>query len=452
MKKEKRIPTILGLILLLGSVVGGVILTNRNGDSRSKASGDCKPINPQITNITDTSFSVSFTTQDNCLSELAMDNMTVRDIKFINTGKTETAGKLHYFEVNNLKEITEYQFSLVSNGTKYTHPNYKTKTAKKPANTIPTSNLAWGRVYTSDLKPAADTIVYLNINGASPLSAVVTSKGYWNISLANSFNIQKDGWFSPPANQNEDLMVMASDGQVTQISNNTSRNNPVPDIILGQNKFSDQPVTEYGSEGEGYIDSVPTVTVERELSVTNPKENEAVFTSRPDIFGMGPIGKTVHIQLVSKTVIQGDTDTLKDGSWHWSPSVDLAPGEVTLMVSAQKVNSDEFSSITRKFNVVGQGNVGLAFTASGSGNMPTNTPTPTLVPTYTPTNAPTVAPTVVPTLVPTVKPTKAATIAPTKKPTKTSTTSAMPVTGTATPTFILVGLAIVFIIASYIYL
>ena len=61
MKKEKRIPTILGLVLLVGTIYLTTQLLNSPKGASIKASQSCDPINPQITNKTNTSVTISFT-------------------------------------------------------------------------------------------------------------------------------------------------------------------------------------------------------------------------------------------------------------------------------------------------------------------------------------------------------------------------------------------------------
>jgi len=441
MRKERKIPTILGLVILLGSIFSGVFLTNRTTSFNSKASSDCNPINPQITNITNNSFNVSFTTSADCLSIINVDNRTISDIRFVNTDTKETATKIHYFEINNLKDNTDYQFYFINNGSKFENQNYKTQTAQKPTNSIPTSNLAWGRVFTSDLKPASDSIVYLNTSGAAPLSAFVTSKGYWNISLATSFNDAKNNWFTPPGNQDEYFIVISKDNQTTQITGNTSNNNPVPDIIIGQNKFSQQPVTSYGTEQSGYLNSVTPVVSNKSLTIVNPKENEAVFALKPDFFGVAPPSTTVNIQMDSIN-IKDKTTSKSDGSWHWSPPNNLSLGENSITATAINPKTSLLETVTRKFIIVNNNN-GPAFSASQSGELIT----PTLAPTLEPTLAapePTLEPT------PTVVVTKAPTAVITK--TKTSTDSSLLKTGGTLPTVILVSLSTLLVIASFLVL
>ena len=98
MFKEKKIPTILGLVILIGGVFVGVFLTNKNTNFISKASGDCSPINPQITNITNNSVSVSFLTESSCLSSLVINNQTIENTATLGDNKKSKIRKFitHY--------------------------------------------------------------------------------------------------------------------------------------------------------------------------------------------------------------------------------------------------------------------------------------------------------------------------------------------------------------------
>ena len=70
MKREKRIPTILGIILLIATIYGTTKLINNPLSTSIKANQSCQPINPQVTNKTDKSATISFTTTDDCLSSI----------------------------------------------------------------------------------------------------------------------------------------------------------------------------------------------------------------------------------------------------------------------------------------------------------------------------------------------------------------------------------------------
>ena len=440
MLKEKKIPTILGLIILISGVFVGVFLTNQKTSFTSKASGSCNPKNSQITNITNNAASISFVTESMCLSSLSVNNQTIENEAIISA---DQKSKIHYFDVINLNADTEYSFSIITNGTSYKESSYTFKTATNPSGPIPSSNLAWGRVFTPELKAAKKVMVFVNIPGASPLSALVTSLGNWNISLANSFNESKTGRFTPTKNTSEEIIVIDQENQITQITGNTSNNDPTPDIILGQNQFSSSTVTYDTKTDTGSLSSVTPVSDSKELDILNPKENESISTQKPDFFGTGPINSTVKIEVHSSTIYNGEVTVNNNGSWNWSPPSNLEPGEHT--ITATVIINGVEKVISRNFTVLAaDGNI--AYSASPSASIiNTQTPTPTLTITPTPTFTPTPTKTVIFT---TSTPTS--TLNPTNIPiTSISTSSGIPKTGNTTPTILLLLIASSFIVFSF---
>ncbi|MFA5750181.1 MAG: Ig-like domain-containing protein [Candidatus Shapirobacteria bacterium] len=417
MKTEKHIPTILGLLFLLGAVFGGVILTKQNSNSITKASGNCEPINPQITNITYNSANISFTTSSDCLTNINLDNKTFLDIK--------PKSKIHYFEINSLKENDEYSFTIISDGKNFSSDSFNFQTAKKPQKNIPSSNLAWGKTLTPEKKPATDAIVYLNIPGGSPLSALVTSSGNWNISLSTSFNESLTDWFTPASNIEESIVVISSGYNQTQIISNTSRNNPVPDIILGQNNFS-LPENIENSNNESLITTNNDLSVNKTLTISNPKDNESISSKKPAFFGTASPNSNLSVKVESPIVITDKIQVNNDGSWNWSPPQDLTPGEHTITITTEK---DEI--ISRKFIVLAAEKE-PSFSASSSAII--TTPTPTITPTIIVTSTPT------------------ATNTPTKiKSSNPSTSSGVPKTGTSLPTLLLIFFSISSVTFAYVY-
>lgn len=366
MKQPKSIPTILGLLLLLTAVFGGVILTSRKSSFGSKAGSSCEPVNPQVTNITYKSVSISFSTNSDCQSSININNQLV---------KNDTSSKTHYFEVTSLKENSDYIYSIISGGNTYSSSSYQVSTAQKPSVEATASNLAWGKVLNSNGTPSEKAIVYLNIPGASPLSAITTSSGNWNIPLSTSFNDNKTNWFTPPANIEENIYVLAPDQSITQVVSNTSSNNPVADIIVGQNNFNSPKVdtTQVGSLPEtsnGGIDA------DKKLDISNPSQNETLNTKKPQFFGSAPSNSEITIEVHSAELIAGQTVSNDDGTWEWSVPKDLTPGEHTITVTAKNKTTGLIETITRKFVVLAaEGET--SFTASSSATTPTPTITPT---------------------------------------------------------------------------
>jgi hypothetical protein len=324
----------------------------------------------------------------------------------------------------------------------YEESSYKFDTATNPNGSIPSSNLAWGRIFTPELKAANKVIVFLNIPGSSPLSALVTSMGNWNISLANTFNESKSGRFIPLNNTTEEIIIIDQDSQATQIVGNTSNNNPVPDIILGQNQFSTATVIYDTKTDTGSLSSVTSVSDSKELDILNPKDSESISTQKPDFFGTGPINSTVKIEIHSSTVYNGEVTVNNDGSWNWSPPSNLEPGEHT--ITATTIVNGVEKVITRTFTILATDS-NPSYSASSSATTIIPTSTPTLTPTPTLSKKITITPTLIPTIIstPTTIPT------PTTSISNPSTSSGIPKTGNLDPTILLLLIASSLITCSF---
>lgn len=435
MFKEKKIPTILGLVILISGVSAGVLLNKNSTNIVSKASSDCVPKNPQITNITNNSASIFFTTEVDCPSNISINNQNINNS--VITGENQK-NKLHYFDIFNLKNNTDYEYTIISGGKNYDNPLYKLKTAKEPSSPIPSSNLAWGRVFTSELKAASKVVILINISGASPLSALVTSSGNWNISLVNSFNQSLTDRFTPEKNIPEEITVIDQEKNITQISTNTSQNNPTPDIILGQNQFSPSSINFDVESNVGSLPSIDPMPQIKELDILNPKDKESLSTKKPDFFGTGPANSKIKIKVESPVVYNDEVTTDDNGSWNWSPPKNLIPGEHTITITTIENGIEKI--VSKKFTVLATDSP-LSYSASPSAN----TPSPTSIPTPTPTSIPTSIPTIRPTLIPTPTIISRSTIY-TVRP---STSSGVPVTGSLFPTIVLSIISLLFISLSF---
>ena len=119
MRNEIRIPTILGLLVAFGGLLSGLWLVQGQVSNISKAAADLEPAKVTVTNVTDTSFTVSWITtvaapgfveygteQNNIGSSLSDD----RD--------QESGGILayltHIVTVKGLKPETNYYFKIGS--------------------------------------------------------------------------------------------------------------------------------------------------------------------------------------------------------------------------------------------------------------------------------------------------------------------------------------------------
>lgn len=438
MKKIRRIPTILGLLLILVGTSMGVIAIRQGSSWFLRAQPETIPKQVKITNITDTSFAVSWVTDgqatgfvkygsDNDLSFTASDD---RDQTSGTTGKYFT----HHITVKNLKPITSYSLKLGSGGKLFDNNGqpYRLTTASAIQAPPPPSDVAYGTVIKADGSPASGAIIYLSLANTTPQSTLAKASGSWVIPLniARSADLTNYTSYDKDASVEEIFVQAGTEGTATAVAT-TRYDSPLPSITLGQSYDFRKPAAEVASEeatpsSKFTIEELatPSATVE-ELTITNPTEKEAVNTTKPAILGTAPAGETLTITIESPTPQSGTVVVDTSGDWEWNPPQDLEPGEHTITVSY----TDEegiIRSISRIFTVLAAGTEGLpAFEATPSATA-TPTPSPSPSPTPSPTATPITTPTATPTATPSVP----------------STEAAVPEPGYLTPTFLLLIMGI----------
>lgn len=463
MVRKYTIPTILGLFLLIAGTAAGVFLIQKGPTFFLKANPEIIPQQIKITNVTDSSFTVSWITETSTngfvqhgqspnTSSVAADE---RDAVSGTTGSFYT----HYVTVKNLKPKTKYYFKLGSGGKTFDSSGqpWEVTTASTPSSPEPGSDIASGKVLNADQTPADGAIVYLSITNMTPQSTLIRSSGNWLVALNNTFSSNLSGYASYDKTSKVLEIFVQGENQTASAITTTGNDNPVPTIVLGQTydfrAQEEQPpeeladitptLEETGEEATtspeeeasrfSFEEMGQATEEEGSVSISNPEEEETINTQKPAFSGTGPAGET--IQILIESPLYNDTVTVdQDGNWTWTPPADLEPGEHSLTISYLG------RSITRRFTVLAVGESGLpSFTSTPSATTPTSTPTPTTTATPTLTTTPTI----------TMTPTPTATTTPSVA-TRTalpSTDGGVPSAGFLTPTYsaFIIGLILVFI-------
>lgn len=458
MKKIRRLPTILGLLVLFLAIMGGIILIQQGSSFLLRASPEIIPQQVKMTNITDNGFAISWITDDQTPGfvkygpdvNLAAVSTDDRDQLSGKTGSFFT----HHVTLKNLNPATNYYFKIGS-GKKLFDNNgqpYQLKTAPALQIASPSNDVAYGIVVDENDLPAQGIIVYLSLANAAPLSTLTKSSGNWAIplNLARSSDLSSYAPYDQEASVEEIFAQGGSAGTATVIAT-TKYDSPLSKITLGQSfdfrktaeagfEASEKPEspaeTQAGSKFDPQMTAAsPPASEPAKLEIINPEPNETVNTSQPEIIGRGPINADLSIILESPASYSDTVQIDSQGNWHWSPPAALEAGEHTITVSyfGQK--------ISRTFIVLAAETSDLpALTASPSGTItPSPSPSPTSSPAVSPSPSP--SPTVSPTISPDASPT------PTGKVSPPSTEEAMPTPGYLTPTFLvfIIGTAFIFL-------
>jgi len=422
--RKSKIPTIIGIFILVFGLAAGVLLVRNQNFFRLGASAEFAPKDVRISNITDSSATVSWITDretsgfvkwgegQDSLDKTELDELTSQSFT-------------HTLTLRNLTSQTTYSFKINSGGEDFDNNGIPWQLTTGAEIKLPSkTNLVSGVVLTSSGEPAKNALVYATVGGGGLLSTITSQTGNWVIPISA---VRSQDLTSlvvvDEKNSLVEISVNAGPGGVASAQIYPQSAKPTPSIILGQvHDFKNLPANEtseipkasiglpdeatpssgFSVEEQSATPSAQTVTLE---SVDN---GEVITTTEPEFFGGGPPGTTITITVESEPI----TDTLKvpsSGDWKWSPPSDLLPGTHTITLSWRDA-AGILRTLRRTFVV--QAAEGPAFES-----------TPSASPTSTPKTSPTPSP--------------LASFSPTPTSTATVTAAPVPDSGILTPTILL---------------
>lgn len=401
----KRIPTILGLLLLIGGIFGAYYYFQNN---RSTVSAELTPEKVRITNIADNKFSVSWTSSVATTGSIEYgkvgEKLTNKKTDDRDSGTTQGSYTTHHVTIEGLQPSTQYAFRILSGEKSVRFDNggspYTTATGPVVGET-PTSQNFYGNVELASKQPASGAIVYVTLPGGATASSLVTESGNYAITLSTmrASDLRSYVKYDPTATI---VSVTVESGKQQSIASVTLANSaPVPTITLGQNaEFLTVPETpaiaevvpEASGEAAPQTPSIfnveplaetPDVNAVTNGSVTilNPKESgETLATLRPEFRGTGPKGTTLSIALTGQKAVSDTLQVAADGTWSWAPVIDLKVGKQKVSVSYVDT-SGSTQKVERDFTI-STAKVGIdpAFVSSPSASTASKTATPSATP------------------------------------------------------------------------
>lgn len=432
---EKRIPTILAFLLILVSIFATPYLLRDRVLNIGGASSDSSPRNIQIVNITDTSFSVFFTTQKESISALNIEGQNLLDT--IVYDKRDTNHKQapyysHFITVDNLKPQTAYTFSIISGGETFfdkDNKKFEIVTGSILADSTFKENFFSGKILLPDGSPASDTIVYITADGGKIIATLTDSQGTFSMSTTAVRNITLDDYYNFQPNTEINIYALRQTMQ-SSVKTTFKDASSIPTITLLQNYNFVNIVSEqqYATESKLLIPT-PAVKV-GDIKILIPKGNDFFVDQKPAFSGTAPPNQKVKIIIQSSHQIETEVVTDANGFWSFRPNAPLAPGIHKITIETGD-SLGTIKRITQTFNIF----------SSGSQVFQTATPSATPPLRLTPTNTPTIAIA----LSPTPSPTFMATLAPSPSPTIPPPPPTVSPPGNTVSTIILTFISLLFI-------
>jgi hypothetical protein len=430
--KKSKIPTIIGLVVLVFGLAAGVYLVKNTTFFRLGASEEDAPLDVRITNTTDNSFTVNWVTSKQNTGFIKYGEVE-NNLSKIDTDDLGTSGYTHTSTINGLAPEKTYFFKINSGGADFDNNGLAWQINTGP--TIPTNPKQLtisGSVLKQTGQPAENAIVYVTVAGSSTLSSTTSKNGSWVIPLGSARTQDLSAFILIQESSSllEISINAGADGVASaQIYPQSSR--PVPAITLGTtNDFkSNPPSTNDGSptanlsipdqtekESSFNVDGT-AVTTNKTVTLESITDGEKIATEKPEFFGEGPSGVTLSITVESdpqSTEVKVPTT----GDWKWTPPANLGPGNHTVTITWRDA-AGILRKLTRTFVVEASENPSFIATPSATISV---SPTATKTPTPTATTTPSITATKTPTIIST----PSATVAPT-----------IPDSGSLTPTIIL---------------
>lgn len=231
-----KIPTILGLAVIVSGIGAGIFLVVREQMLTAKASPDLQPQNIIITNIDDQSFAVSWQTAAAAIAFLTYGQTKADEqVALDDRDQNPPAGgptplSLHHVSVKNLEPNTTYKYRIVSGKLK---SEIFAVTTAAPATSLSGAKPVIGSVLNGN-EALEDGIVYLSIQGAITQSALIKRSGSFLIPLSSMRKKDLTDIFQSNGDQTAKITILSDQGTANAVFK-LQHFQTLPPIKLGQN-------------------------------------------------------------------------------------------------------------------------------------------------------------------------------------------------------------------------
>lgn len=456
---DQKIPSYFVIVVLIIGIAVTGFLVQQGVLFQGFASPGNTPKDVTISNITDTTFSISYTTSDTVIGSLVItseNNSSEKSIVLDDKDKKNNLPKeytTHHITVTNLRPQTAYTFSITSGKSTFTStdglPSFSITTGQSILQDTAQYQVK-GKVHTASGKPATEGLLYLNTKDSQLVSTFIQPDGSYTLSFRSlrSKNLRT----ALPITAQTLLSLKAknrTDETKAEIFLENAKSVPVLTFAKQYDFTSSETaenVTVSSSESAEIVDfpqqdNVNSTSQSKPVAIKNPKSEQRLSDKRPNFKGTSTPNTEVEITISGEEDIQANVIADRRGNWSYRPKTPLAPGSQTLTIKTQ----DEYGiakTASQDFTILSDGSQFTEPSVAPNSPTPTkeNSPTPSRVrATSTPTRMPTSRVTATPTRLPTTQPTPTGipTMTPTRIPSITT-----PVILTITPSTIVTNIPI----------
>lgn len=368
---SRRIPTLLGLVILIGGLVAGIFLVNRKQGLETKAGPTAVPRDVIATNMAANSFTVSWVTDTPVTGFVKYSEDPAKIVNPAGDLRDQTSGSSqsylnHYVNISNLKADTTY-YVLIGSGPKtYDDGGKPFQFRTGPQVIPPAEDVVSGKVIDNNGNGVSGAIIYTDIDGGKTLSTLSTMDGSFRLNLGM---VRDAGGRVFDYKMTSPLLRITvnggASGKATAVTS-LDKSKPVPDITMGTNQnfvenviTANQTSVETKSEGFKQLASAQSSSTSLQTSdstssvkILNPAiDGEMIATASPEIMGKATPGTDLLITV--KSLVEQSQAVKADalGNWKWTPPKALEAGLHTVSVTF-KNELNVMQTISRNFTVL----------------------------------------------------------------------------------------------------
>lgn len=384
---DKRLPTLLGIVLITVAIFITSTLVEQGAIFVGKAAPSNIPQNIRITNVSSSSFTVSFVTDAEVFGSLNYGkSLALGQVTLDQRDKQVVPHKIHSFTIKNLSPSTKYYFSITSNDETFLSNGLPYEVQTGPEINKDKSKIGFvvGKIVSASGIPPKESIVYLSTDGGQPTSTIAKLDGSYSISLEDLRTENLSSFFEISGSTVLKMLILG-DKESSQVSILAKEVTNVPTIVLSKNYDFTEEVSV--STISATLENFPSFPKPKSKNITpkitTPSDKQTLSDYRPLFRGTAVPGNEVKVVIESE-IVEAEIIADSNGNWSFRPLSNLSTGEHKISITTR----DAFGvlrTITHVFTV-----------QVAEASMPTPTPTPTPLPSVSSTPTPTPTPIVTP--------------------------------------------------------
>jgi len=254
--KDISVPTLLAIALLIVGIFDGATFIKNKQFFGIYAQRQSVPKNIRTSNVSDSSFTISWTT-DRQTTGFVRWGENQSFLTKVSLEATSELGFVHSTTINGLNPDTSYYFKINSGGEDFDNNDapWQIHTGIKIPDQ-PEAYIISGKIVNSLNQPVQRAAVYVTVGGSSPLSDITTNEGLWTVNITSARQLSLDSFILIDEKKTPiEIFVQAGPEGMSSAQLYPMSGKPVPEIMLGKiHNFTN-------SESAGYKE-VPKAEIE----------------------------------------------------------------------------------------------------------------------------------------------------------------------------------------------